>query len=149
METELEEEIALLKPQKRRASYYSHITTLVGLSLQEQINFSYNNVHHFFRVTLYDKSHLCAKCNLEIVGIKHATLDHIVPRSKGGRTRLSNLQLMHPKCNSRKSDEMPEKYDPRAFQPINQNRESFEKHHLRRYWTFEELHHTNRQETTS
>ena len=145
MVTEIEiEEAAKLRPQKRKASEFSHITTLEGLTLQEKVNFSFNNVHHFFRVYLYDRSHICAKCGREIETLKRATLDHVVPKSMGGRTRLSNLQLMHPSCNSRKGNEMPGEIDPRAFIPIHQNRESFEKHHLRRYWVFEELHYTNR-----
>lgn len=32
------------------------------------------------------------------------TIDHIVPKSKGGDNKLSNLQLVHSKCNSKKDD---------------------------------------------
>ena len=36
------------------------------------------------------------------------TRDHIVPRSKGGKDRLSNSQTMCTHCNLRKADNMPE-----------------------------------------
>ena len=34
------------------------------------------------------------------------TVDHIVPRSKGGINKLSNMQPMCENCNSKKSDNM-------------------------------------------
>jgi 5-methylcytosine-specific restriction endonuclease McrA len=33
-----------------------------------------------------------------------ATLDHIVPRSLGGRSTLDNLKLAHRKCNERRGN---------------------------------------------
>lgn len=36
------------------------------------------------------------------------TRDHIVPRSKGGRDKLSNCQTMCCRCNHKKADKMPE-----------------------------------------
>ena len=35
---------------------------------------------------------------------QYATLDHILPVSKGGTNRTSNLQLAHNKCNNEKGD---------------------------------------------
>ena len=32
------------------------------------------------------------------------TLEHIVPRSRGGKTTLSNLALSHSTCNERRGD---------------------------------------------
>lgn len=88
-------------------SNFSQITTLEGLSEDEVIIFSKCNLKRFFKVTLWDKSHLCAYCNKEINSIDSASLDHIVPRKYGGHLRLANLQLMHSKCNGIKSDQMP------------------------------------------
>lgn len=37
-----------------------------------------------------------------------ATLDHLLPHSLGGRTRLENLRLAHAKCNSRRGNRLLE-----------------------------------------
>ena len=41
----------------------------------------------------------CARC-----GRGGTTIDHIVPLSRGGTHRLSNLQLLCEECNSAKSN---------------------------------------------
>lgn len=40
----------------------------------------------------------CGICK-KLLGYKYATIDHIVPLSKGGTSFISNLQLTHEKCN--------------------------------------------------
>lgn len=110
------------KPRKRSKSEFKDIVTLIGMKRQDQIDFSWNAPKWFFRVTLWDDSHVCVSCLKEIETIDKASLDHIVPRSRGGRTRLANLQLMHSKCNVEKSDNMPEHYSYKAFLPTQSNR---------------------------
>jgi len=46
---------------------------------------------------------ICGICKKEIRSGRF-TIDHKIPRSKGGRNLLSNLQLAHAKCNNLKSD---------------------------------------------
>lgn len=117
------------KPNKRPTADFKNISTLVGMSAQDRIDFSWNEPKRFFKVTLYDKSKLCAWCLKPIDSVFKATLDHIVPRSRGGRTRLVNLQLMHSKCNSAgKKSQMPTRYHPKAFTPTNSNRNSVTKY---------------------
>lgn len=42
-------------------------------------------------------------------GSRHApTVDHVVPRSRGGRTEPGNLRLAHRTCNARRADDLPE-----------------------------------------
>lgn len=96
----------MIKPNKRPRTDFLHYRTLLGMPRQEQADFSYADLKRFFKVQLWDSSHRCAGCGKEIDSFDDATLDHIIPRSKGGRTRLVNLQLMHPKCNSTKSSKI-------------------------------------------
>jgi hypothetical protein len=44
----------------------------------------------------------CWLCGKEIVD-EAPTLDHIVPRSKGGRGAIVNMRLAHRSCNERRS----------------------------------------------
>lgn len=50
----------------------------------------------------------CGICKKDITNLKDATIDHIIPLSKGGHDGLSNLQLAHEKCNLNKNDKVPE-----------------------------------------
>jgi len=111
-----------LKPEKIKRAEILHIRTLKGMTEQERCNFSYADLPRYFRVFLWDIDHICKWENCKVPGriiatFEEATLDHIVPRSKGGRTRLINLQLMHARCNSEKSNKMPTHFNPYAFIP--------------------------------
>lgn len=53
----------------------------------------------------------CVECGTS----ERLTLDHIVPRSKGGTSEQSNLQTMCKPCNERKSDAMPSEADLRRW----------------------------------
>ena len=60
---------------------------------------------------LWEHGRRCAICGKKIRSIDELTVDHIVPRSKGGKNIISNCQLAHKSCNTRKSDTMPDKYE--------------------------------------
>lgn len=51
----------------------------------------------------------CAICGLPITREEDCTVDHIVPRSKGGKTTMSNCQLAHKLCNLLKDNQVSEK----------------------------------------
>lgn len=44
------------------------------------------------------------KCICQYCGLKGDTIDHIVPHSKGGKTKLDNLVCACKKCNQEKGD---------------------------------------------
>lgn len=57
----------------------------------------------------------CALCHKPL-RLVEATLDHIIPRARGGEDTLENLQLAHNLCNKLKGSLSPEEYrgeDPR------------------------------------
>lgn len=49
---------------------------------------------------------ICRICNKPIEAFSDCSADHIVPYSKGGKTTLSNMQLAHKSCNSKKRDKI-------------------------------------------
>jgi 5-methylcytosine-specific restriction endonuclease McrA len=55
---------------------------------------------------LFHPGYICSYCNNEILSIDDAEVDHIVPFSQGGKTNISNAQLLHRHCNREKSDSL-------------------------------------------
>ncbi|MCH4239842.1 MAG: HNH endonuclease [Oscillospiraceae bacterium] len=51
----------------------------------------------------HDRKYQCASCN-KYFFLDELTMDHIDPWSKGGRTELSNAQLLCRSCNSKKGN---------------------------------------------
>jgi 5-methylcytosine-specific restriction endonuclease McrA len=54
------------------------------------------------RALLARDGDLCWLCGKPLDG--DATLDHVVPRSKGGSDALANLKLAHGRCNHRRGN---------------------------------------------
>ena len=46
---------------------------------------------------------LCFVCNL-VVSKHKASLEHIIPQSRGGTDELENLSISHKKCNIRRGN---------------------------------------------
>ena len=44
----------------------------------------------------------CPLCHMPLLPHERLHLDHVVARSRGGSDHLSNLQVVHGKCNLRK-----------------------------------------------
>ena len=53
---------------------------------------------------LMESKYICVECKEPFNG--DATFDHIKPKALGGRTELSNLRLLHRRCNERLGVEM-------------------------------------------
>lgn len=57
------------------------------------------------RKKLWKINQNCKLCNKAIKDFNHASIDHIIPISKGGPKRdMRNLQLAHKLCNNRKGN---------------------------------------------
>ena len=55
---------------------------------------------------------LCSICNRHFTLQDGFTIDHIVPKSKGGTNDINNLHLVHAQCNNAKdSKSMKDFYD--------------------------------------
>lgn len=66
---------------------------------------------------LFHPGYICSWCNNEILCIDDAEVDHITPFSQGGKTDISNAQLLHRHCNREKSDTI----DDEVFEDEEEN----------------------------
>jgi len=57
---------------------------------------------------------MCHLCN-RWVSIHEASLDHVIPLSKGGEHNEDNIKLAHSVCNSKKGDRLMGELDLSAF----------------------------------
>lgn len=53
---------------------------------------------------LWHEGYICPYCNQTIIDKEDAEIDHIIPFSKGGKTDISNAQLLHRHCNREKNN---------------------------------------------
>ena len=80
--------------------------------LQQYINVPYRGVE-LTRLNIFKRdSHSCQYCG----SIKDLSIDHVLPRSRGGGSSWKNLVAACKPCNARKGDETPEE----AKMPLNQ-----------------------------
>ena len=61
------------------------------------------------RLQWLKKHPFCVYCGCLLIE-RNSTLDHYVPRSKGGNSHVSNLHLVCIKCNSIKGSLSPERW---------------------------------------
>lgn len=59
------------------------------------------------KLLLERQGNKCGICQEPIRSGEEADLDHIVPKSRGGKHTLSNLQATHKACNGAKGNRMP------------------------------------------
>lgn len=80
---------------------------------------------------LYYRDHaVCAYCSEELV-LSKATIDHVLPKIKGGKHEWGNTVLSCPKCNHTKSDSLPvgrwkpskKPYIPKYWELVNLRKE--------------------------
>lgn len=70
----------------------------------------------FIREIIYTvQGGCCLNCGLQLdlrgdFSPKYGTIDHVIPRSKGGsQTSIKNMVMLCQKCNSKKSDSIPKR----------------------------------------
>jgi 5-methylcytosine-specific restriction endonuclease McrA len=62
---------------------------------------------------------ICQKCHKPVPD-PEVEFDHTIPFSRGGRSTVDNLRVVHRQCNKKKSDSLQDLLHP---QPIQQLRE--------------------------
>ena len=58
---------------------------------------------------------VCNRCDSVARSLAELEVDHIIPESKGGPSRLSNYQLLCRTCNEKKDNNMPAAMDQSVF----------------------------------
>jgi len=104
----------------------------------------------FSRRNLYRRdTYSCQYCGA-MPGTQELTIDHVLPRSRGGRTVWSNCVLACVPCNARKRNRTPKEagmrllgvpvkpdWNPRLVLKVGHIRESWEQFISRKYWDVE------------
>jgi 5-methylcytosine-specific restriction endonuclease McrA len=102
---------------------------------------------HFTRRNLFRRDrNTCQYCGVR-PGTAELTIDHVTPRSRGGKSSWENCVLACVKCNRRKADRaahevgmrlrktpVPPRWVPTLGIPIARVRQSWEKFVSERYW---------------
>lgn len=93
-----------------RKRVLGRIITVYNLLTKTTGSYGSDDSSRFFsdsvKKELFHPGYICSWCNNEILDIDDAEVDHIVPFSQGGKTDISNAQLLHRHCNREKSDAM-------------------------------------------
>lgn len=77
---------------------------------------------HLNHESLYYRDHcICMYCEQPIVSWKHVTMDHVLPKSKGGQDTWNNIVSACGTCNNKKADDMSNKWKPK-WKPWTPNR---------------------------
>ena len=111
------------------------------IALKEYVHQARNPAFTRFNVFLRDKF-TCQYCN-KAFSATELTFDHVVPRSKGGKTNWENVVAACTKCNFYKANKMPDKMGIKPFKPpqrpnafqLQENGRKFPPNHLHHTWT--------------
>lgn len=87
--------------KKRFRMYMDMLDRIIGDAKYSQRTFPYS-----VKEELFKKNPYCAISKQKILSIEDSEVDHIVPYSKGGKTEISNAQLVLRYFNRAKSDKM-------------------------------------------
>ena len=90
------------KMNQQRANFHSR-TGFMG-SKSDWKDWKYQKA--IMNQLINSKGAFCGICGKPINNMKHCTVDHIVPLSRGGQTTLENCQLAHVWCNKKKGSRL-------------------------------------------
>jgi 5-methylcytosine-specific restriction endonuclease McrA len=65
------------------------------------------NRNQRLRAKLFAENSCCRYCSIEL-HYRRATLDHVIPRSRGGSNAISNLRISRKFCNMAKAARLSE-----------------------------------------
>ena len=111
------------------------------IALKEYVRQSRNPAFTRFNVFLRD-GFCCQYCNKPFLA-NELTFDHVIPRSRGGKTNWENVVAACTKCNLQKANKMPGKggvspikspIRPNTYQ-LQENGRKFPPNHLHHTWT--------------
>ena len=111
------------------------------IALKEYVHQSRKPAFTRFNVFLRDKFS-CQYCSKQF-SASELTFDHVIPRSKGGKTIWENVVAACTRCNFCKANKMPGKTGMRPIRPpvrpstflLQENGRKFPPNHLHHTWT--------------
>lgn len=74
------------------------------INLNSTFKFGRTNIKGFRLKIILRDSYKCAYCSIDNVLLE---IEHIIPKSKGGRNNLKNLVLSCRECNLKKGNQLP------------------------------------------
>ena len=111
------------------------------IALKEYVHQSRNPAFTRFNVFLRD-GFCCQYCSKSFIA-SELTFDHVIPRSRGGRTNWENVVAACTRCNLQKANKMPNKGGASPIKPpvrpntyqLQENGRKFPPNHLHHTWT--------------
>jgi hypothetical protein len=89
------------------------------LVLKSEIKYRVSRIHFSRKLLIKRDKNQCQYCGVKIYGAQ-ITMDHILPKSRGGKTSFLNCVLACHDCNNSKNDDTPEEAGMKLLSnPIN------------------------------
>jgi len=99
------------------------------------IKFKFNSLHCSRKAVFHRDAHTCQYCQKSF-GSKELTLDHVLPKSRGGEKVWTNLVAACKKCNQKKGNRTPEEAGMKLTREPKKPKNSFidSKSNIQKIW---------------